>query len=210
MAGGAADAGFLNQLNTLAQIGVVGSLSDGQLLQLVLTMQDGAAHAAFTVLVRRHGPMALRVCRQILGDTQDAEDAFQATFLVLARESASVRKACHFPTFSRTDGAREVRRRVRAADLRGQRSFPSFRNWPLSLRVNPGRGRYLFKPWCQLFLVGAGGRLAGLANIGILGKAWVGQTSLTEISDLAMAHSEHRKSPWRARVLAKRCPARLG
>ena len=46
---------------------------------------------AFEALVERHGPMVLRICRTILRDRHDAEDAFQATFLVLARQAASIR-----------------------------------------------------------------------------------------------------------------------
>src|SRR5262245_43091898 len=67
----------------------VAGLSDGQLLQRYI---DGREEAAFAALMKRHGPMVLSVCRRVLRQAQDAEDAFQAAFLVLARKAASIGK----------------------------------------------------------------------------------------------------------------------
>jgi RNA polymerase sigma factor (sigma-70 family) len=64
-------------------------MTDGQLLECFVTRQD---EAAFEVLVRRHGPMVLGVCRRVLLDPHDADDAFQATFLVLIQKAASIQQ----------------------------------------------------------------------------------------------------------------------
>ncbi len=70
--------------------------SDEQLLHAFTSRRDDNAFAA---LVHRHGPMVLRVCRRLLGQEQDAEDAFQATFLVLARNAASLRNKGSLASF---------------------------------------------------------------------------------------------------------------
>src|SRR5437764_12914964 len=62
-------------------------ISDTQLLNIFTVRRD---EEAFTSLVRRHGPMVLAVCRRLLSEPHDAEDAFQATFLVLARRAPDV------------------------------------------------------------------------------------------------------------------------
>ena len=78
-------------LRALFNVGVVGGLSDGQLLDRFATGHSEAAELAFQAMVERHGPMVLRACRGVLGDPNDAEDAFQATFLVLLRQAGSIR-----------------------------------------------------------------------------------------------------------------------
>ncbi len=78
----------LRQLNRLFADGTVTGLSDAQLLE---RFRDRADAEAFEALVARHGPMVLSVCRGIVRDPCDAEDAFQATFLVLVKKGGTIR-----------------------------------------------------------------------------------------------------------------------
>ncbi len=77
-------------LETLFHLGTIGDLSDGQLLERFTTCGGELAELAFTALVERHGPMVLRVCRSSLNDPNDAQDAFQATFLVLVQKARAL------------------------------------------------------------------------------------------------------------------------
>jgi RNA polymerase sigma factor (sigma-70 family) len=78
-------------LRTLFNVGTVAGLNDRELLERFTARSDEAAEFAFAAIVERHGPMVLRVCKQVLRHPQDAEDAFQVTFMVLARRANSVR-----------------------------------------------------------------------------------------------------------------------
>jgi RNA polymerase sigma factor (sigma-70 family) len=77
------------QARAAAGVGDTGELSDRQLLSLFVTDGD---ESAFATLVRRHGPVVLAVCRRVLNQAHDVEDAFQATFLVLIRKAGSLRR----------------------------------------------------------------------------------------------------------------------
>src|SRR5438128_5293618 len=80
---------FLRRLTRAMAAETLGELTDQQVLERLLTARDDAA---FEALVRRHGPMVYRVCWRVLQQAEDTEDAFQATFLVLARKLPTVRK----------------------------------------------------------------------------------------------------------------------
>ncbi len=125
--------GLVSLLEVLSEVGAAGGLTDGHLIERYLTGGSRAADAAFDALVRRHGPMVQRVCQQVTGDPEDASDAFQATFLVLARSAASVRRTDRLGSWlhgvarriaarARADAARRVRYERRAAAIRAERA----------------------------------------------------------------------------------------
>jgi RNA polymerase sigma factor (sigma-70 family) len=79
----------LNHLRQLAEVRRAESLPDAELLARFVARRE---EAAFAALLQRHGPTVLGVCRRVLGNLHDAEDAFQATFLVLVRKASSIGK----------------------------------------------------------------------------------------------------------------------
>jgi RNA polymerase sigma factor (sigma-70 family) len=79
----------LHQFEQLFNHGTVAGLSEAELLERFVTHRDDSA---FEALMTRHGPMVLGVCRQLLHDPNDVDDAFQATFLVLVRKAGTLRR----------------------------------------------------------------------------------------------------------------------
>ena len=80
-------AGILPRLHQLALLQDGGGLTDQQLVERFVATGD---EDAFAAIVRRHGGLVMGVCRRVLADAHDAEDAFQATFLVLVRRAGKV------------------------------------------------------------------------------------------------------------------------
>ncbi len=78
----------IRYLSRVFQEGTLAGLPDGEILDRFVERRD---EAAFELLLRRHGPMVLNVCRQALFDPHEVEDAFQATFLVLVCKASSIR-----------------------------------------------------------------------------------------------------------------------
>ena len=89
---GAPSFALLRDIETLFDAGTAAGLTDRQLLERLGSRLDSASDAAIEVLILRHGPMVLRVCRNLLREESDASDAFQATFLILMRKRESLRR----------------------------------------------------------------------------------------------------------------------
>lgn len=94
-----------------------GNLTDARLLEQFLLQHD---QDAFALLVQRHGPMVQKVCWRVLHHTQDAEDAMQATFLVLARHAASIQKRENLAGWLHSTACRTALRARRDAGRRRQ------------------------------------------------------------------------------------------
>ena len=118
----------LRDIRALFHVGLTGELTDEQLVEEFVASDPESAEMAFSALVARHGPMVLGVCQIILRDQHEAEDAFQATFLVLARRARSIRKrpsvaswlygvARRVAACARLSGARRRIHERRAAEL---------------------------------------------------------------------------------------------
>ena len=107
-------------IETLFGDGSVTGLTDAQLLDRFVSQHDASTEHAFEVLVQRHGPMVMGVCRSSLGDLHDAEDAFQATFLVLARRASSLREPANLGPWLH-GVARRTAQKAKARRLRLER-----------------------------------------------------------------------------------------
>jgi RNA polymerase sigma factor (sigma-70 family) len=115
----------LHHIHSLFGEGTLAGLPDARLLERYSAQRD---ESAFAVLVQRHGPMVMGVCRGMLDDSNDADDAFQATFLLLARKSSTLwvddsiggwlhRVACRIALQVKADQVRRREQERRAAAL---------------------------------------------------------------------------------------------
>jgi RNA polymerase sigma factor (sigma-70 family) len=121
----------LGPLRMLFNVGAIRDMTDGQLLERFASGGE-AAELAFAALVERHGPLVLHTCRSILRDDHEAEDAFQATFLVLVRKAGSLwvrdslgpwlhQVACRAARRARTEAARQADHVRRTAETTARR-----------------------------------------------------------------------------------------
>ena len=104
----------IDSIQRLFEAGTLGTLSERQLLERFLTCGD---RSAFEAILARHGPMVLGVCRRVLENSHDVDDAFQATFLILVKKAGSIRDRDALGTWL-CAVARRVAVRARASSRR--------------------------------------------------------------------------------------------
>src|SRR5262245_47600883 len=132
-------------LDALDRGGALAQMGDGPLLERFLAQPGAAGEAAFEALVRRHGPTVLSVCRGVLRDGHD-DDAFQATFLVLARPASTIRDRDHLaPWLGRV--ARRIALRCReVATRRDALGRPTSGRRPSDTTLSGSRRRPWYAP----------------------------------------------------------------
>jgi RNA polymerase sigma factor (sigma-70 family) len=145
----AANEAVLRQIHALFREGRVGEFSDAELLARFIAGPESLAAVAFAELVERHGPMVLRLCRRVVGDQHEAEDAAQAAFLVLARRARAIRNRESVASWL-FGTARRIALRSRAKRSRRLRVE---RQWAeMSLRTSPASGAPAReKEWPELY-----------------------------------------------------------
>jgi RNA polymerase sigma factor (sigma-70 family) len=122
----------VHSLQRLFGPGTVNALSGAELLERFLVRRDGAA---FEAIFKRHGPMVLGVCRRVLDDLHDVDDAFQATFLILVKRARSIRDRDVLGTW-----LYGVARRVAVRAKSGARRRRSVERAPSRYRPGSGHG----------------------------------------------------------------------
>jgi RNA polymerase sigma factor (sigma-70 family) len=129
--------GVVRHVRAFGRTEALSEAPDAQLLQRFAAARE---EGAFTALLRRHGPMVLGVSRRVLGNAQDAEDVYQAAFLLLARKAAAIRKreavaswlygvARRLALKAKAQGAKRQARERRAADMRNTQASADA-DWP--------------------------------------------------------------------------------
>jgi RNA polymerase sigma factor (sigma-70 family) len=176
-------------------------LTDAQLLEAFLTQHE---EAAFAALVRRHGPMVFGVCRRILGDRHDAEDAFQATFLVLLRKASSIRPGQAVGPWLHGVAQRTARR---AREALARRRAGQKRLWERGRRA--ANASYALEDWRPL-LDEELSRLPEKYRVPIVLCDLQGRTHKEAARELGWPQGTLSGRLWRARALLARRLTRRG
>ncbi len=141
---------IVRDIQTLFDAGTSAGLTDRQLLERFTNRRDASSDTAFEVLISRHGPMVLRVCRNLLREESDVADAFQATFLVLVRKRETIRRLESVGGWLYGVACRVAARR--GSTRRGGKrpnAGPRFESWRPSIRGMMTRWREISARSCR-------------------------------------------------------------